>query len=78
MDIFIASAQMGKSGIVSAYMKKAAALMGKEATITDPNSDYYGEWGIIKGFDGDYYHIALWNGDTCLAFARSEFRVKRH
>lgn len=51
------------------------SLIGKEVTITAGWSK--GEWGIVKHYDGDLYHIALWNGDTATVFARNEFRVKR-
>lgn len=39
---------------------------------------YKNEWGIVKGFDGDYYHIALWNGDTYLIFDRKDIRVSKN
>lgn len=52
-------------------------LIGKAAIIIKASDQYKGEWGIIKHFDGDYYHIALWNGDTSLIFSRDEFRIPR-
>lgn len=51
------------------------SLIGKKATIRCKASWANGEWGIIKAYDGDYYHIALWNGDTQLVFTRREFKV---
>src|ERR1700722_6731728 len=36
-----------------------------------------GEWGTIKGFDGEYYHVAIANGTEQLVFVRSELRVKK-
>ena len=33
------------------------ALFGKLVKITDPNSPYYGEHGIVRGFDGENYYI---------------------
>lgn len=50
-------------------------LIGREATIK--TGWMKGEWGIIKYFDGDLYHIAMWNGDSCMVFERSEFKVSR-
>lgn len=39
---------------------------------------YKNEWGIVKGFDGDCYHVALWNGDTYLIFDRKDIRVSKN
>lgn len=33
------------------------ALLGRLARITDPNNPYFGEYGIIRGFDGENYYI---------------------
>lgn len=53
-------------------------LIGREVTITARNSWAYGELGVIKDFDGELYHVVLWNGDDMyLVFDRSEFRLKR-
>ena len=37
-----------------------------------------GDWGIVIGFDGEDYHVAMM-GDTNTAcvFARSEFTIRR-
>ena len=53
-------------------------LIGKEAKITTKDSWYYGEYGIIKYFDGEYYHIAITgdNSNMCI-FTRNEFKVRR-
>lgn len=52
-------------------------LIGKEVIITQRYSWLYGEWGIVKYFDGEYYHIAPWNGEETLVFTRDGFRVRR-
>lgn len=52
-------------------------LIGRIVTITDKSSWAYGEWGIIKEFDGEYYHISIANGDPTLIFSRNEFKVRR-
>ena len=31
-----------------------------------------GEWGIVKHFDGEYYHVAIANGNEQVIFTRSE------
>lgn len=51
-------------------------LIGKIVKIKSRDSEYCGEWGVVKYFDGDDYHIALWNGEPYLIFSRSEFTVK--
>ena len=52
-------------------------LIGKEVIITTRDSWAFDQWGIVKMFDGEYYHIAIYNGDPCLIFTRDEFRVPR-
>ena len=58
-------------------IQKGEDLIGKEVTITDKTSWACGEWGVVKDFDGEYYHVAPWNGETQIVFTRSDFRVKR-
>ena len=36
-----------------------------------------GEWGIVKHFDGEYYHVAIANGNEQVIFTRSELRLKK-
>lgn len=52
-------------------------LIGKKVYITNEEHWAYGEWGIIRYFDGDSYHIAIANGDEELIFDRDEFKVPR-
>lgn len=53
-------------------------LIGKRAIITDPESMYCGEWGIIDHYDGDVYHIKIANGsDSVPVFDRNQFKVPR-
>lgn len=56
-------------------MKK---LIGKEVEITNRDSWYYGERGIIKYFDGEYYYIAITGDENnqCV-FSRDEFKEVR-
>lgn len=53
-------------------------LIGKEAKITNKDSWYYEEYGIIRYFDGEYYHIAITGDDNNLCvFERNEFKVRK-
>ena len=54
-------------------------LIGKKAYITDPESWYFGEWGIIAHYDGEVYHIKIANGkDGMPIFDRNQFWVPRN
>ena len=53
-------------------------LIGKYVIITDKESIYHGEWGIIDFFDGECYHIKIANGsDSVPMFDRDQFRIPR-
>lgn len=53
-------------------------LIGKRAIITDPDSIYFNEWGIIADYDGEVYYIKIANGnDTLPIFDRDQFKVPR-
>jgi hypothetical protein len=53
-------------------------LINRKAYIIDKESIYYGEWGIIKDYDGECYYIAIANGiDSIPVFNRDQFKVKR-
>lgn len=53
-------------------------LIGRRVYITDPESIYYGEWGIVDYYDGDVYHIRIADGkDSAPIFDRDQFRVPR-
>ncbi len=53
-------------------------LIGKVVYIKSEDSIYNNEWGVIKHFDGDYYHVAIANGNGAWPiFSRDEFIVKR-
>lgn len=52
--------------------------IGKKCYITDKESIFANEWGIIKDFDGEYYHVAIANGTSSLPiFKRNEIRIPR-
>jgi hypothetical protein len=53
-------------------------LIGRKVYITDPESIYFGEWGIVVDFDGDVYYIAIAGGkDSLPIFYRDQFKVPR-
>lgn len=53
-------------------------LIGKKVIITSRDSWVYDQWGTIIDFDGDSYHIALYDDkNLVLVFYRDEFRVPR-
>lgn len=53
-------------------------LIGREVIITTRDSWAFDQWGIVKMFDGEYYHVAIYNDpNTALVFTRDEFRVPR-
>jgi hypothetical protein len=53
-------------------------LINRKAYITDKESIYYNEWGIIKDFDGECYYIAIANGlESIPVFNRNQFQVSR-
>lgn len=60
------------------YIRLAKELpIGAKVYIKSPDSWCNGEWGIIKYFDGDYYHVAIANGDDCPIFDRKELKVAK-
>lgn len=37
-----------------------------------------GQWGVVKLFDGEYYHVSPWGDDSvALVFYRNEIRVPK-
>ena len=53
-------------------------LIGKSVEITDKGHWAYGERGIIKHNDGEYYYIAITGDDNMvLIFTRDEFKICR-
>lgn len=56
-------------------MKSANELIGK--TVTIKCGMYKGEWGVIKYYDGEHFHVALWNGTSQLVFGRDEFTLQK-
>ena len=53
-------------------------LIGRKVYITDKESIYFGEWGIIADFDGEVYYIKIANGnDGMPVFDRNQFKVPR-
>lgn len=57
---------------------KQSRLIGRRVYIPDDRGNHFGDWGIVVGYDGEYYHIAF-AGDksNTLIFTRSEIHVVR-
>ena len=57
---------------------KKTKLAGRVVDISYENGNFYGDWGVVIGYDGEHYHVAF-AGDTknVLVFLRNEFRVRR-
>ena len=51
--------------------------IGTKVYINSPDSWYNGEWGIVKYFDGDEYHVAIANGYDCPVFTRKELKIAK-
>ena len=57
---------------------KEDKLIGKFVYVIDKDSIYHNEWGIVKSFDGDYYHVAhAGDNDVVLIFDRNQLQVPR-
>ncbi len=56
--------------------KSGDALVGREVRIIARSSWAYGEWGRIVHYDGQNYHVALYDGEQALVFSRNEIKVK--
>lgn len=54
-------------------------LIGRVAYITDVESIYYDEWGVIYAYDGEYYYIGIaGDKDNLPVFRRNEFYIPRN
>lgn len=52
--------------------------IGRKCFVKDKDSQYYDEWGIIKHYDGEFYHVAIANGtDSMPVFNRSQIRISK-
>ena len=58
------------------YIKSAKELPEGTKVIIK-TGDLKGEWGVVKMFDGEYYHVAPWDGNEALIFERSELKVMK-
>lgn len=53
-------------------------LIGKRVYITDKESIYFDEWGIVDFFDGECYHVKIAGGGNSVPiFNRNQFKVPR-
>jgi len=60
-------------------INQMANLIGKKVNIKkNIDSPYAGEWGIIRLFDGQDYHVALWDEHHgAIVLSRNEFTLAR-
>ncbi len=53
-------------------------LIGKIVQITDPESIYFEEWGIVDYYDGECYGLRIANGKNATPiFERDQFKAPR-
>ena len=56
---------------------KKSKLVGRRVSIPDWDGNMT-DWGIVVGYDGEYYHIAFAGDEnSVLEFKRDEIRVPR-
>lgn len=54
------------------------SLNGKMVIIKrNLNSVFAGKWGIVKDYDGEFYHVAISNDMSMFLFSRKEFKVRK-
>jgi len=59
-------------------MTKEEKLIGQKVYITDKESMYFDEWGIIQEAFGGEYVVAIANGtDSMPIFERWQFKIPR-
>ena len=57
---------------------KESKLIGKKVYISDEHGRHMGDWGLVIGYDGEYYHIAFaGDSNNTLVFKRNEIRVAK-
>ena len=61
------------------YIKSSREIpVGTKVFIKSPDHFENGGWGVVKYFDGDDYHVAMYGGeDNQLLFSRNELIVPR-
>jgi len=58
--------------------ERKSKLVGKVVHITDPESIYFGEWGIVEYYDGECYGLRIANGTNGTPiFERDQFKAPR-
>lgn len=55
---------------------KTEFKIGDKVLVKTKRSIYYNEWGIVKYFDGDYYHVGIANDNKCaIIFSGNELKL---
>lgn len=53
-------------------------LIGKKVHIKDKESFHYNGWGRVVDFDGEYYHVAMFEDkDSVCIFNRKSLKVEK-
>lgn len=56
---------------------KKSKLIGREVLFRNWDGEW-NDWGIVIGYDGDYYHVApAGDKNVSIVLARNEMRVRR-
>jgi hypothetical protein len=58
-------------------MSSRILAVGTKVTIVAAYHWAKGAWGIVRSFDGEYYHVAPWNGQDACVFTRKEIKVAK-
>lgn len=53
-------------------------MIGREVYINDKESIHYKDWGVIVDYDGEYYHVAIFNDKShTVIFERNQLYIPR-
>ncbi len=56
----------------------ASKLIGRKVHIKSSiDSPYAGQWGIVRGFNGEDYFVAIWDSQDQMIFWRNDFTVAK-
>ena len=53
-------------------------MIGRRVYIKNQDSIHFNDWGIVVGYDGEYYHVAIYNDKNhVVIFKRNELHIPR-
>ena len=54
-------------------------IVGMKVHIKDKESMHFGGWGRVVLFDGEYYHVAMFEDNDCVCiFSRDALKVAKY